>query len=184
MPDYRRLYQKGGTYFFVVATYLRQPFLTQPAAREIFHNTITAVQKKHPFRMDAICLLPDHLHCIWTLPDTDDNFSVRWSEIKRQFTHQYRSTLKYEVTRNKSREDRDERSIWQRRFWEHLIRDDKDYETHLNYIHYNPVKHGYVTRPADWEWSSFHRFVRDGAYPPDWSDQGKEYTIKIDKEYE
>lgn len=116
----------------------------------------------HPFVVDAWVLLPDHIHCVWTLEEADPDFSRRWSIIKRQFTQMYREGRYHEIR------------FWQKRFWEHRIRDEGDYENHLNYIHFNPVKHGYVTTPRDWPWTTFHNFVKNGTYPPDW---GLDVTI-------
>lgn len=114
------------------------------------------VQSTHPFRIDAWVLLPEHLHCIWTLPEGDMNFSKRWGLIKANF----------------SRELKGQRTtpVWQNRFWEHLIRDDRDLQTHLDYIHYNPVKHGLVESPKDWPYSTFHRYVQEGFYPLNWGE--------------
>ncbi len=117
-----------------------------------------------PFKTIAICLLPDHLHCIWQLPEEDDNYSVRWKEIKRLFTKQYLIDIGPGQHRNESRQKRQEAAIWQRRFWKHAIQDDMDFERHLDYIHYSPIKHGYVEKASDWQWSSFHKFVKAGIY--------------------
>ena len=115
-----------------------------------------------------MCLLPDHLHCIWTLPESDSNYSVRWKEIKRVFTRGYPAQIGSGEARNPSREKRGEAAIWQRRFWEHTIRDEVDLARHIDYVHFNPVKHGLVEDTADWPWSSFHRFARTGYYPDNW----------------
>jgi putative transposase len=119
--------------------------------------------------------LPDHLHCIWQLPETDTNYSIRWKEIKRLFTKQFLKEIGPGAQRNESRQKRQEAAIWQRRFWEHSIKDDEDFESHLDYIHYNPVKHGYVEKAADWMWSSFQKFVKAGVYDSDWAggDEGR-----------
>jgi len=113
-------------------------------------------------------LLPDHLHTVWKLPETNANFSLRWSMIKQHVTRQFSEQTR-NSRRTESRQRRDEGAIWQRRFWEHTIRDDTDLRNHLDYIHYNPVKHGYVKQPADWPYSTFHRYVSDGVYPADWA---------------
>jgi putative transposase len=118
--------------------------------------------------VDAVCLLPEHLHCIWVLPEGDANFSVRWKEIKRLFTKGYLSQVGPGETRSASRLSRGEATIWQRRFWEHTIQDEDDLNRHRDYIHYNPVKHGLVQSVSAWQWSSFHRYVRMGHYDPDW----------------
>jgi len=124
--------------------------------------------------LDAICLLPDHLHCMWTLPENDSDFSTRWALVKIGFTRLYtaacgsKSNGGHGLPGTASRKKKREASLWQRRFWEHLIRNEKDYYEHLDYIHFNPVKHGYVKRPRDWEWSTFQKYVKKDIYPPDW----------------
>jgi putative transposase len=112
--------------------------------------------------------MPDHLHCIWTLPTGDSDYSARWSLIKRSVARFSADVTLDPALRNPSHRKRRESTIWQRRFWEHLIRDDVDFARHLDYIHYNPVKHGHVTRATDWPYSTIHRYVREGVYPIDW----------------
>jgi putative transposase len=148
MPDYRRLYIPGHSYFFTAATARRAPVLVQH--RAVLRDAIAHVRKKHPFSIAAFVLLPDHLHTIWTLPPDDCNFPVRWQLIKSC------------VTRLAGH------NIWQRRYWEHALRDEFDFQKHLDYIHWNPMKHGYVERVVDWRWSSFHRYRQAGLYPVDW----------------
>ena len=160
---YRRARAKGGTFFFTVVTHQRIPLLAGPENAQLLRLSIKHVMDKHPFKIDAFVLLPDHLHCIWTLPDGDDNFSTRWRLIKNTFTRQ--CDVKYKQRPTQSRFLKKEQMIWQRRFWEHQIRDDYDFEKHIDYIHYNPVKHGYVDRVCDWPYSTFHRYVRSGVYP-------------------
>jgi len=123
------------------------------------------VKKAHPFDIDAIVVLPDHLHSLWTLPEGDDDFSLRWRQIKSAFS---RAIEKDERISN-SRLRKQERGIWQRRFWEHAIRDEEDFNRHIDYIHINPVKHGYVQRAIDWQFSSIHRYVKLGILPTDWA---------------
>jgi len=171
MTEYRRNRVNGGTYFFTLVTYNRKPFLTTPIARSILHEAWLFVRQKHPFSTDAICLLPDHIHCIWTLPESDSDYSLRWKEIKRRFSHHYRNISDELDISSPSRQKKLELTIWQRRFWEHTIRDEADLENHLDYIHFNPVKHGLVSKPSHWEWSSFRRLVRSGLYELDWGDQ-------------
>jgi len=168
MPNYHRVLISGGTYFFTVVTYHRQRILTSPQSRSLLHSALENVQKRYPFTVDAVCLLPDHIHCIWTLPAGETDFALRWGEFKRVFTQSYHRHIGMTKTRSTSRTMRGEGAIWQRRFWEHLIRDEQDYHNHLDYIHYNPVKHGYVRKVADWPWSSFHRYVAQDLYPADW----------------
>ncbi len=114
------------------------------------------MQLAHPFVIDAMVVMPDHLHCLWTLPENDGDFSTRWGLIKAGFSRQLAATERVSI----SRKSKGERGVWQRRFWEHLIRDELDFERHVDYIHYNPVKHGYVTRPVDWQFSSIHRYIK------------------------
>lgn len=168
MPEYRRLHIPGGIFFFTVVTYNRLPLFNNPQCRNILHNAWNHTQHKYPFQTIAICLLPDHLHCIWQLPENDANYSIRWREIKRLFTKQYLIEIGPGQQRNTSRQKRKEAAIWQRRFWEHAIKDDEDLERHLDYIHYNPIKHGYVEKASDWMWSSFHKFVNQGIYNKHW----------------
>jgi putative transposase len=118
-------------------------------------------------------ILPDHLHCIWTLPPEDTDFLTRWGLKKGQFS---RGIEKRESI-SRSRSTRGERGIWQRRFWEHLIRDDEDFNRHIDYIHWNPVKHGWAKHVADWPYSSFHHYVRRGLYPANW---GAEIGLEIE----
>jgi putative transposase len=120
----------------------------------------------HPFKIEAIVILPDHLHCLWTLPPGDEDFSTRWRLIKSYFSH--RCTESDQGFVSASRRRKQEKAVWQRRFWEHQIRDEIDFARHVEYIHYNPVKHGLVKAPLDWAYSSFGRYVRTGYYPADW----------------
>ena len=169
MPEYRRSFVEGGTYFFTVVTYDRLPILTAAPARAILHKAWHDVCQRFPFETIAVCLLPEHIHCIWKLLERDANYPMRWREIKRRFTMRYQMEVGSGETRNASREKKHEAAIWQRRYWEHTILDQEDLEAHLDYIHYNPVKHGYVTRAGDWHFSSFLRYVREGLYEPDWA---------------
>ena len=168
MPEYRRSILEGGTFFFIVVTYNRRQILTAPVAREILHSAWINVQERFPFKTDAVCLLPEHIHCIWTLPEGDSNFSVRWKEIKRLFTRDYLYKVEPGKLRNKSHQKQGEATIWQRRFWEHTVRNQEDFTCHIEYIFFNPVKHGLVEYVSEWPWSSFHRFVRLGFYPNEW----------------
>lgn len=170
MSNYRRANKKGGTYFFTVVTHRRQKFLCNDAVRIALRAGIRDVQQKYPFTIDGWVLLPNHLHCIWTLPEDDADFGMRWAMIKRFVTKQCGSGLYCDDWMSESKRKRNESTLWQRRFWEHQIRDDADYETHMDYLHYNPVKHGLVKQVKDWPHSKFHRYVRDGAYDESWGD--------------
>jgi len=158
MSEYRRLYRQQGWYFFTVVTYNREKILIQPDNLIRLRQSFRHVMAKYPFIMDAVVLLPDHIHCIWRLPPDDDDFSTRWKLIKRFFSTGMNAPLT----------GRAEKKVWQRRFWEHLLRNEKDCQVHMDYIHYNPVKHGYVQSPYDWPSGSFRRAVKQGLYPADW----------------
>jgi putative transposase len=168
MPNYRRANTKGGTYFFTVVTYRRRKILTLPDSRQALRNAIVKIKRDYPFSIDAWVLLPDHLHCLWTMPDNDADFSSRWGLIKAAFSKQTQAELHQEKWMNESKRKHRESAIWQRRFWEHRIRDEKDYAAHVDYIHFNPVKHGYVQKVREWPYSTFHRFVQSGVHPVDW----------------
>jgi putative transposase len=154
----------GGSYFFTVALAQRsQTLFTEPIAwlRQAFRQARSLM----PFTIDAIVVVPDHRHCIWTLPPEDKDYPSRWKFIKMVFSRQFPKTER----RSASRLAKGERGIWQRRYWEHTLRNDSDFARHVDYIHYNPVKHAYVTAVKDWPYSSFHRFVRKGVYPANWA---------------
>lgn len=161
---YRRANTAGGTYFFTVNLADRSSTLLVDAV-DVLRDVVRLVQQRHPFHIDATVVLPDHLHAIWTLPEGDAGFPQRWALIKAGFSRK----LPKGEQRSASRERKGERGIWQRRYWEHQIRDDKDFARHVDYIHVNPVKHGLVARPVDWPCSSIHRYVREGILPSDWA---------------
>ncbi len=158
MPHYHRVIIPGGTYFFTVVTWLRRPIFLQASARAILRQAFQETNARYPFAIDALCLLPDHLHCIWTLPEDDGDYSTRWRFLKTMFTDRYQAENPDFPKKSVSRIKRREAAIWQRRFWEHLIRDTKDFVAHVDYIHNNPVKHGLVENAEDWSWSSIHRW--------------------------
>ena len=164
MPDYRRLRVPGGTYFFTV-NLLDRRMDTLVRHVDPLREAVRTVRRDRPFHIDAWVVLPDHLHCVWTLPPGDDDFSTRWKIIKIRFVQ----ALPRTESRSHVRIAKGERGIWQRRFWEHAIRDDNDYARHVDYCHGNPVKHGLVGRVNDWPYSSFHRYVRMGVLSPDWA---------------
>lgn len=168
MPDFRRYRVEGASYFFTVVTDGRAPFLCHPEARRLLRRLLVACAARWPFITDAIILLPDHLHAVWTLPAGDANYSRRWGWVKKEFTKGWLASGGNEQPVSPGRVAKRRHGVFQPRFWEHAIRDDTDFANHLDYIHYNPVKHGYAVRPGDWPWSSFHRWVEAGAYPPNW----------------
>ena len=154
MVDYRRNRVPGGTFFFTVNLHNRQSTLLVDRVVER-RDSFTAVREKHPFHIDAIVVLPNHLHAILTLLEGDDDYALRWRLIKTRFTQ---SLIRSADTK-----------VWQDRYWEHTIRDEPDFEAHVNYVHINPVKHGYVERAIDWPHSSIHRYVREGVIAEDWA---------------
>lgn len=162
MSNYRRSYE-GNTYFFTVVTYQRQPILCLDESRSALREAINEARGAHPFKIKAWVLLPDHLHCIWELPEGDVNYSMRWGLIKKAFTKKIRGMVGT-AHPTKSRIMHREGAIWQRRFWEHKIRDEMDYRIHCDYIHYNPVKHGFADSPMDWDYSTFHRYMDVSIY--------------------
>ena len=169
MPDFRRAFQPGGTFFFTVVTEGRAGILCDDLARSILRTAIDECRKTRPFRLDAMVLLPDHTHTMWTLPADDTDYATRWAAIKAKFTHDWLAAGGAEQRRTGSRVHERRRGVWQRRFWEHLIRDDDDYARHLDYIHYNAVKHGYSTCPHAWPYSTFEKWVKKAVYEPTWS---------------
>jgi putative transposase len=229
MSNYRRAKISGGHYFFTVVTYDRQPTFCDESARVCLRQVWKDVQQQWPFTVVALCLLPEHLHCIWKLPDGDDNYSTRWSLIKRRFAQQYRSintcrvdssavhadsSIKRRTASSATHADfvrngrgtcrvdrfavhadpirsvltpsgikRNESGIWQRRFWEHYLKDGRDIQRHIAYIHYNPVKHGLVQSPQDWPWSTYNDYVKSGRYAIiDYVDLQQEMTAAIEGE--
>jgi putative transposase len=163
MVRYRRNFLPGGT-FFITATLADRKSRVLVEHVEVLRTAIRSTRRRYPFGIDAIVVLPDHLHIVMTLPDGDADFSIRCSLIKRRFT----AAVVAEGAALARHAD-GEPALWQRRFWEHTIRDDRDFERHVDYIHYNPVKHGLVERVCDWSHSSFHSYVRLGLLPRDWA---------------
>ncbi|HZP19268.1 MAG TPA: transposase [Bauldia sp.] len=149
--DYRRFSIKGGTFFFTVVLADRTSDLL---VREVdrFRRVYASVERDRPFETIAICILPDHLHTVWKLPEDDADFSLRWNLIKGGFSRGLGA-----AARSASKAEKREKGIWQRRFWEHTIRDERDLAAHIDYVHFNPVRHGLVTRARDWPHSTFHR---------------------------
>ena len=167
--QYRRAKTPGATYFFTVVTYQRQTIFDDAQMVDLLRQCFRLVKQRHPFVIEAMVVLREHLHCLWTLPNDDADFSMRWRLIKSEFSRRCRDD--YKRNRTVSRVRKGEQAVWQRRFWEHQIRDERDFANHVDYIHFNPVSHGLVAAPKDWLYSSFHRYVRDGCYPLDWGAQ-------------
>ena len=155
MPNYRRDYSSC-CWFFTVVLKNRRPLFLDEVARTSLRLAIDECRERYPFKINGWVLLPNHLHCVWTMPEHDRDYSRRWSIIKRRFTQLYRTS------------DWHGPPYWQERFWAHRIDDEEDYRRHLDYIHLNPVKHGLTVKAVDWPWSTFHRYVAEGVYPPDW----------------
>ena len=170
--QYRRAKIKGGTYFFTVNLADRNESLLIDYI-DVLRNEFSHVKNQRTFKIDGIVILPDHIHAIWTLPEDDSDFSTRWRLIKSGFSKKLPKTERI----NQSRQNKKERGIWQRRFWEHQIQDENDFIQHMNYMYYNPVKHGYVENVKDWLYSSFHRDIKLGVYDVNW---GSGVAINLD----
>jgi putative transposase len=164
MPNYRRAFVPGGCWFFTVNLLERRRTLLVDQI-DALRDAVARTRRRYPFETDAIVVLPDHMHAVWTLPPGDADFATRWRLIKTRFA---KGLPKHERL-SAVRQARGERGIWQRRFWEHLIRDETDYARHIEYCYINPVRHGLVTRVQDWPHSSFHRDVRRSIFPIDWA---------------
>jgi len=158
VSNYRRVYIPGGVYFFTVVTFERIPIFINEDRIEVLRQAFRKVMAARPFLIDAMVVLPEHLHCIWRMPEGDADYSTRWREIKKAASRRINATTN----------NRNERMVWQRRFWEHAIGDEGDWRRHVDYIHYNPVKHGLVNSPGAWRWSSFGRAVINGLYEESW----------------
>lgn len=168
MSDYRRYRVPGATVFVTLVTYRRRPILTTQDGRRILRESIQAVKHARPMEFVATVLLPDHWHALIELPPGDADYSTRLKRIKEEFTKSWLGLGLPETPVTASQRRRGERGVWLPRFWEETIEDEEDIESFVDYIHYNPAKHGLAERVRDWPWSSFHRFVRLGHYPPDW----------------
>ncbi|TWT45909.1 hypothetical protein RAS1_23450 [Phycisphaerae bacterium RAS1] len=168
MPNYVRWRERGAAYFFTVVAAGRRPILTSDQSRRFLREAIDATRAKWPFDMPACVLLPDHLHCIWQLPTDDDDFPLRWRLIKSRFTTAFLSAGGIETGQTADHKRQRRRGVFQARYWEHRLRDEADYIMHRDYIHMNPVKHGYVRTPEEWPWSTVHEHLRRGELAPDW----------------
>ncbi len=168
MADYLRKYVAGGTVFLTVVTQDRRPFLTGPAARRCLHNALVQVSRHRPWETVAVVVCPDHFHTVWALPEGDADYSLRMAQVKEAFTRSYLACGGREGTASASRAAHRERGVWQARFWDHVCRDEADLKRCADYVHWNPVKHGLVSRVIDYPWSSFHRYLAMEEYPADW----------------
>lgn len=166
---YRRAFVPGASYFFTLVTEKRRPVLASSEAVGVLRDAFRAVRSTRPFELDAVVVLPDHLHCIWTLPPDDADFSTRWRLIKTWFTKHCDPALRFSP--NHGRLVKREQAVWQHRYWEHMLRDEADFIKHVDYIHFNPVKHGLALSPGEWAFSTFRRFVESGVYTADWGTQ-------------
>lgn len=177
MPNYVRAYLPGGSFLFTVVTHQRRRLFSNEAAVDVIRDVVQEVRKGLPFTVDAWVLLPNHIHAVWTLPEGDTNFSKRWGLIKATFTK--RAVAVGMVTTGEP--------IWQPRFWEHRIRDERDFAAHIEYVYINPVKHGLAASVVDWPWSSFHRDVKRGLFPANWGsgidvDESRQYGEPTDQQ--
>ena len=168
MPNYRRAVQPGGTFFLTLATHRRARLFSDDVMRTHLRRAIADTRRDRPFDLIAAALLPDHLHLILQLPVGDADFSTRIAAIKARFTRSHLGAGGVEGRQHRSRRRQRYRGVWQKRFWEHVVRDEDDLIGCIEYVHFNPVKHGVATCPHAWRWSSFGRFVAKGHYPADW----------------
>jgi putative transposase len=168
MSNYRRIFIPGGVYFFTVVTYGRRPLFAVPENVALLRAAFRKIMADQPITIDASVVLPDHLHCIWRLPEGDADFSGRWQEIKKYVSKRIGG----------KRNRRNALDVWQPRFWDHVLRDEDDWRRHMDYIHYNPVKHGLAASPADWPYSSFRKAVAKGWYEMNWGKQGEPEDIR------
>ncbi|MFQ5668762.1 MAG: transposase [Candidatus Binatia bacterium] len=169
MPNWRRAHVPGGSYFFTVVTDRRAPLFGEPSARRLLGSLIRRWQLRWPFTIEALVLLPDHLHAIWSLPPGEDEYSKRWGWIEKEFTKWWLRSGGREQPQTAGRRRDRRRGVWLPKFWEHTLESEDDFERHFDYAHYNPLKHGYARCPRDWPCTSFHRWVRRGVYPEDWA---------------
>ena len=164
--EYRRAFIPGGAYFFTQVTHARRPVLASPAAIDVLREAFRQVRAKRPFEIDAIVVLPDHIHSVWTMPPDDADYATRWRLIKTWFTKHCDPALR--AVPDAARTKKGEQAVWQHRYWEHCLRDEEDFRRHLDYVHFNPVKHGYVSCARDWRYSSFRRYLKLGLVSADW----------------
>ena len=177
--QYRRAFIKGGSYFFTVVTEQREPVFANESAVILLREAFRKVMEKRPFVINAVIVLPDHLHSIWTLPPDDTDYSTRWRLIKTFFSKRYDDK---KTVIKKNRINKNQKAIWQQRYWEHCLRDEKDFSRHVDYIHYNPVKHGYITLASSWPYSSIHRYIEQGLVDQRWGGGGMSFDDSIGRE--
>ncbi|CAG1000445.1 REP-associated tyrosine transposase [Methylophilaceae bacterium] len=180
MSEYRRS-REGSAYFFTVVTCQREHFLGSAESVNTFEEILNEVKLRHSFEVEACVILPDHIHAIWRLFDGDVTYSMLWGYIKKEFSKRMKDKLPVSV-QTSSRLRHRESMVWQRRFWEHQIRDEKDFQAHFDYIHFNPVKHGLVHKPDDWQFSTFHKHVDSGIYSKDWGSVPVEFNEGVGRE--
>ncbi len=163
---YRRAFVPGGSFFFTLVMQGRRPVFASAETVDVLCEAFRSVRSTRPFELDAMVILPDHMHCIWTLPKDDADFATRWRLVKTWFTKHCDPALR--IVPDRAGAARNEQALWQHRYWEHMLRDEIDFSRHVEYIHFNPVKHGLVASAMDWPYSSFRQYVEAGVYPPDW----------------
>lgn len=168
MSDYRRYFVAGGTYFFTIVTYQRRSLFADSQNVQRLRAALSTIKVEMPFDINAAVVLPDHVHFLWTLPPGDKNYSKRLGRMKVEFTRSLRGAGALPLTVSVSRKKHHESDVWQRRFWEHTIEDEHDFDRHFDYIHYNPVKHGLAKCPHEWEATSFHYWVKKGVCDRHW----------------
>ena len=174
MTQYRRIYTPGASWFFTVNLAQRKNNHLLVEKVDLLREAFLYVKKRQPFKINAVVIMPDHLHCILTLPEGDADYSGRWGLLKGYFS---RGIPEGEPV-SQSRIKRRERGLWQRRFWAHLLTNQEDFNSHFDYIHWNPVKHGWVESVKEWPYSSFHRYVDSGVYPVNWGHSG-DFSIEV-----
>lgn len=179
MSRYRRA-RDGQTYFFTLVSFRRRPILCYSPIRNALRSALIEVRQRRPFEIGAWVLMPDHMHCIWTLPSGDTDYSTRWALIKRLVSRSCAHELDDRWRPSSSRIKHRDSIIWQRRFHEHMVRDEWDFERHADYIHFNPVRHGHADSAAAWPFSTFHRYVREGIYPANWG--GTTHAARVEWE--
>ncbi len=179
MPQYRRARIPNSIIFITCVTYQRQPLFQNPDNIQLLRNALAQTKEERPFKIMAAVVLPDHLHFLWQLPEPDCNYSARVGRMKVLFTRAFRGDVEIPQNLSASRRKHRERDVWQRRFWERSLCDQQEINHDLDYIHYNPVKHGLVAYPHAWEYSSFSRYVAQGKYSEDWACQCQGCANKI-----